>query len=356
MILSEFVEVRVNSNNVKYYESLGYEIPTKKAAKSTCQHTGKDWAYDFSKMIIVKVKDLPKGSPAKVNVLCDMCKKNKMFVAYETYNRVVKKTGNYVCQECSQEKMENTMKKRYGVKRALQSEVFLNAFKNTCIDKYGEDYGRQFTNKAFETFRDRTGYDYPSQSPDVRELITQSYIDHYGVNNPNNSPEIRERITRTLYANSSQKASKQQRYINNLYQGILNFPIAQYNVDIYLLNDNLIIEYDGGFHMGNVITGRETQEEFNQKEIIRNNVIKREGYKQMKIASLKDKLPSDQILFQMLQEARQYFSDYPEHSWIEYNISTSTLRNAENPNGIPFDFGELRTIKDSDIRNEQSVS
>lgn len=69
----------------------------------------------------------------------------------------------------------------------------------------------------------------------------------------------------------------------------------------------------------------------------------------MRIISEKDLLPSDQILFQMLSEARSYFSTYPNHSWIEFNISTSTVRNAENKDGIPYDFGTLRTIKDSDL-------
>jgi hypothetical protein len=74
-------------------------------------------------------------------------------------------------------------------------------------------------------------------------------------------------------------------------------------------------------------------------------VIKRAGYKQMRIVSSKDKLPSDEILLQMLSEAKQYFFDYPEHSWIEYNIDTSTVRNAEHKNGVFFDCGKLRNIK-----------
>lgn len=344
MILSEFAEVRVNSNNVKRYESLGYEIPVKKAAKSTRSHTGREWVYDFSKTIMVNVKDLPSGSPAKVEILCDMCKENKMIVAYDTYNRVVKKTGSYVCQKCSREKMERTMEERYGVKHALQSECFLNAFKNTCEERYGDDYGKLFAEKAFESFYENTGYHYPSQSPEMRDKTKQTCVSKYGYENAAQSPEVRQKMVQTLYANSSQKASTQQRYICNLYQGVLNYPVKYYNVDIYLPEDSLTIEYDGGFHLGNVITGRETEEEHNRKEIIRDKTIKSEGYKQMRIISANDLLPSDQILFQMLSEARQYFSQYPNHSWIEFNIDTSTVRNAEHRNGAFFDFGELRKI------------
>ena len=88
---------------------------------------------------------------------------------------------------------------------------------------------------------------------------------------------------------------------------------------------------------------------FEKKELYRNVAIKREGYKQMRIISSKDLLPSDTILLQMLQEAKQYFSQYPNHSWIEFNIDTSTIRNAENPEGLPYSFDSLRTIKDSDL-------
>ena len=65
----------------------------------------------------------------------------------------------------------------------------------------------------------------------------------------------------------------------------------------------------------------------------------------MRIISSKDKLPSDEILLQMLSEAKQYFSDYPNHSWIEFNIDTSTVRDAEQKDSVFFDYGKLRNIK-----------
>lgn len=200
----------------------------------------------------------------------------------------------------------------------------------------------------------------PFQLPEIKEKIRQTFYSHYGVDNPNKSPEVRAKTAQTLYKNGTTPTSKQQFYVFNLYQSVnpntqLNYPIAYYNVDICFPEEKLTVEIDFGGHDLQVKTGNLTQEEFNQKEIIRNNIIKREGYKQMRIISLNDKLPQDSVLFQMLSEARQYFSDYPEHSWIEYNISTSTLRNAENKNGIPYNFGELRTIKDADL-SRQSVS
>ena len=90
-----------------------------------------------------------------------------------------------------------------------------------------------------------------------------------------------------------------------------------------------------------------TQEEFNRKEIIRNNILKREGYKTMHITSTKDLLPSDTTLLQLLSYARQYFSEYPNHSWINFSIDTSQVFNAENKEGVFFNYGELHRLKQS---------
>ena len=44
------------------------------------------------------------------------------------------------------------------------------------------------------------------------------------------------------------------------------------------------------------------------------------------------KVPSRDLL-QILEETRQYFSQYPNHSWIEFSIDTSVMRNAEYKDG-----------------------
>ena len=395
MILTREVEVKVNSRTIKYYESLGYEIPMKRASESSYKKHKKEFVYDFDKTFLVKVEDLSEGSNEKIEVLCDFCKINKITVPYYQYNKAIKETGIYVCKECAskkikhiiqekygvsnvaqleefkekmratnverygvpyygqteecREKIKNTVKNKYGTEHYSQTDDYKVKFHDTCVKKYGESYRQYFIEKAFETFHNNTGYNNPSQSPEVKEKVKQSCINKFGYEYCLQSPEIREKISQSFFINSSQKSSKQQRYICNLYQGILNFPIKYYNADVYLPDFNLIIEYDGGGHMLNVITGRETMEEYEKKEIVRNNVIKREGYKQMKIISLDDKMPSDEVLLQMLQMTKQYFSDYPNHSWIEFNISNSTLRNAENKDAdcIFFDYGKLYAIKES---------
>ena len=87
-----------------------------------------------------------------------------------------------------------------------------------------------------------------------------------------------------------------------------------------------------------------SQEEFDRKEMIRRYIITKEGYKQIHIISSKDLLPSATILLQMLDHAKEYFST-TNHTWIEYNIDTSSVRNTEHKDGIFFNYGELRKIK-----------
>ena len=401
-IITKEVEIKLWGRTAKYYNNLGYN--------------GK-----HGDIITVKVEDLQKGSNVKIQYLCDYCKKEVLTMAYSDFTRRTNEVNKMACKNCYTkkvketnlirygvssytktkeclQKMENTIKSKYGVKHYSQTQDYKEKFHNTCVDRYGELYRKDFIRKAFDTFCDKSGYDFPSQSPVVREKIVQSYIDHYGVDNPQRSYEIREKTKKTnlerygcispaqneevkekicitnlnkygvpytmqspeirckanetLCKNGEQKISKQQLYLHTLYGGEINYPITYYATDICLSEEKLAIEYDGGGHDLIVTLGRLTKEEFNQREIIRYNVIKHEGYKQMRIISTKDLLPSDTILLQMLSQTKEYFSIYPNHSWIEFDIDTSTVRNADQKDGVFFDYGELRRIKDSDLSED----
>ena len=377
MLLTKEVKVKLWGTNIKHYKSLGYE--------------GKQ-----GDIITVKVEDLSRGCNVRITVVCDYCNK-ECNPRYVDYCDSVEIDGTYACGNCGfhkaekttikkygvsnysstkecREKVANTMMSRYGVNHVSKCEEFLKRKCNNNNEKYGVEHTfqvKEFREKGIQTNLEKFGVEYASQSEEIqekirnttqqrfgvpnasksaeiKEKIARTNIQKYGCKTPSQLPEVKEKISQTLYANSSQKASKQQRYICNLYQGTLNFPVKYYCADIYLPNDNFTIEYDGGGHMLNVAMGRETIEEYNHKEIVRYNVIKNKGYKQIKIVSNADKLPSDQILLQMLSESRNYFTA-TSHTWQTYDIDKSLLFNAEHKQGIPYDFGELRTIKDSDI-------
>lgn len=377
MILSKTAKVKLWGANMKPLFELGYE--------------GKK-----GDIIDVNIEHLSKGSHASVEVLCDMCKKNKLIVTYETYNRVVEKTGSYVCRACSYEKTAQTNQKkygtrtpskiesvkekikqtnleRYGVEYYGQAKEYHEKMKQTCLKKYGvehyaqsqevkdkkaktnlERYGveyifqvKEFKDKIINTNLEKYGVESVLSVSEIKEKIRQTNLKKYGVPHNFLMPQTREKIMQTYYKNGTKISSKQQRYLKNLFNGELNYPIKNYSADICLLEEKLVIEYDGGGHNLGVVLGCETQEEFNQKEIVRSNTIKREGYKQMRIISSKDLLPSDDTLLQMLSTAREYFNT-TSHSWINYDIDNSKMINAENKDigGVFFDYGELRKIKE----------
>lgn len=370
MLLDQYVEVKINSYTVKYYESLGYVIPHKEANESTKKRYKKDFVYDLNAKIRVKIDDLPKNSNVKVRNLCDMCKKEITLIRYVDYNRSIDRNGNCVCRKCAyirneqnmvakygesylktdefKDKSRKTMIAKYGCSNPLQNKEIMEKVRKTNLQKYGcINVGQyhEIREKVKATNIERYGYDNPLQNENVKRKMIHTNLNRYGVPWTMQCPEVREKSNKTFCKNGTQKTSSQQLYLHSLYGGEINYPISYYAIDICFPDDKLCIEYDGGGHRLRVDLGLITDEEFDRKEIIRNSIIKREGYKQMRIISTTDKLPSDEILLQLLSYAKEYFSSYPEHSWIEFNIDSSSIRNAEQKDGIFFNYGELRKIK-----------
>ena len=387
MLLTKEVEIKMNTKTVKHYESLGYRIPLKKASESYQKMHNKEYVYDFSTPIKVKVKHLTKGCKVLVDVLCDYCCEEVITMTYNTYTKSIERIPKNSCEKCKAQKEKEYFMLKYGVENPFKLNEFKEKVRNSCAEKYGVDnyfkteefkekrktsmllkYGVEYPLQSVEiqeqwrnTCIDKYGFENPAKAQNVRAKIINTNLEKYGGVSPASSIEIREKMTQTLYKNSTISTSKQQFYIFNLYNqdggSELNYPISYYNIDICFPEEKLAIEYDGGGHDLRATLGRLTQDEFNQKELIRNNVIKHAGYKQMRISSSKDKLPSDIILLEMLSYARNYFSEFPNHSWIEFDIDSSTVRNAENKEGVFFNYGELRKIKDTDLnKSEEEVN
>ena len=55
MILDDFVEINISNRNIRYYKEIGYDVA-------------------INNIIKVHIKDVYKGSNAKVNVECDLCR------------------------------------------------------------------------------------------------------------------------------------------------------------------------------------------------------------------------------------------------------------------------------------------
>lgn len=274
-----------------------------------------------------------------------------------------------------QNKKKETFIEKLGVTSPLKSEKCLEKLKQTNLKKYGCEYtlqNEEIREKGRQTNLKKYGSVYPSQNSEIKEKIKQTNLKKYGVESilklPEfhehsrivdmekygvyhhlQNPEILSKQKNTFYKNDSCPTSKQQKYLHNLYGGELNYPFKSYNMDICIPDKQLNIEYDGSGHNMNVVFGNMSQKEFNRKEMIRNIIITKAGYKQIRILSLKDRLPSDDVLKQMLSDSLEYFSKYPNHSWCKFDIDKSLFINAENKDGIFYQFGYLRKISDFDI-------
>ena len=298
---------------------------------------------------------MPNRSSAKVEDECDNCK-TKNIMAYSRYKILTEKDGKYFCKKCNYIKTQETWLKKYGNISYRRTDECKEKIRKTNLEKYGVKYSsqaEQVKEKRKQTNLEKYGVECSFQNEDIKRKYRENCLRKYGVEYTLQLPEIREKITNTLYKNSSQKASTQQRYLHQLYGGKLNYPIKYFSADICFPDEKLIIEYDGGGHLLNVETGRETLKEHEQKEIIRNNILKRAGYKQIHIISSTDRLPSDKILLQMLSNAKEYFNT-TSHTWVEYNIDTSIMRNADNMNGVFFSYSNLRRIYKNTLEEREA--
>ena len=334
MILTETVKVKKGTRGTKKYQEMGYVL-------------NEDGYYN------VKPIDLSPTSQFRILVQCDTpsCSCTKE-ITYDCYNKIVSQRGSYKCRTCGNNDARKTMMDKYGYEYPAQSPEIQSKIQNTMMERYNvKNYTQapDFQDKASQTCIERFGVGNPMQSEEVQKKARLTMQRKYGCDYSLQNAEIHTKMAQSLYQNGNVPSSIQQRYLKALYNGILNFPIKYYHGDIVLKQDKIDIEYSGGGHRLSVITGTMTAEEYKQYEIKRYKTIKAEGYKQIEITSFKDLLPSDEILIAMLTEAKKYFKDYPNHTWINYDIDQGIMRNAENKNGIPYFYGQLRKIRKEEV-------
>lgn len=266
MLKSINSEVIANSSNIKNLKQFKYDIK-------------------YGESITIPTTHLSNGSHTKVDVVCDVCKKDK-FIEYRYYIQSIKNGGYYSCsQKCSKDKAIKTNIERYGVDNPAKSEKIKNKIKKTFLDKYGvenisflpeiveriknsnkktykdnydvikskteatniERYGVADVNKE-EWFKEKIkqsniekyGVDSPSKLDSVKEKMKKTNIERYGVENPSQCPEIYEKAILSGY--------KIKEFNGILYQGSyeLEFIIFCNNNDIKISKPKSIkYEIDG---------------------------------------------------------------------------------------------------------------
>lgn len=351
MILSKTVRLKPHGTQIQYFRDRGYVFSSKDE-------------------IDVNIEDLQPQSKITIHIACDLCGAEKD-EKYGQYNKMISRGGYYVCLKCRQKKVIETNKKRYGgttpfaskevwdkaletmrnkygADYSYQSPILKEKIHNTILEKYGCDVISQspiIRDKAKKTNLEKYGFENVSQNKDIKEKVKKTLMEKYGVSCSLLLPEAREKATITNYKNGTICTSKQQRHICDLYNGVLNYPIGNYNVDMLIPKTNIIVEYNGGGHALDVVLGKTTYEDYRKNELKRYYFIKSKNYKQMFICSNYDYVPQDIVLEDMLSNATSLFSD---NNWVEYNIDKGTIRYSNNKEGTIYDYGKLRKITKED--------
>jgi hypothetical protein len=378
MLLTKEVEVKISKKNIEWFISKGY----------SCNLRDK---------IIINTTDLTIGSHVFVEVQCDYCGK-QYSLKWQDYNKrdsVIKKD---CCKDCwyikcsesnqriygvtnqfqreeTKEKIRESNINKYGVEHPMQNEEYKNKVKQSNLDKYGYDnvskfpdfinkirktqiekYGSMYSqtddykDKYKKTCQEKYGVDNVFQMAEVKEKIIQFNLNTYGVDHPMKLDSIkRDRMDKMLLTqikNGSFQSSRQQNYLHSLLGGNINYVVGRCLLDIAFLDDNFYIEYDGSGHDLSVQFGDLTKEEFDRKELSRKYFLKNLGWKEIRIISKEDFLPSDAILLEMFDIAKDYLKS--NHNWIKFDIDNNKIITSQFENDI--NYGRLRKITEKDLK------
>ena len=158
----------------------------------------------------------------------------------------------HIQSEEIKDKIKLTNLDRYGFEYLFESEEFQEQLTQNIFDKYGVKSYMQvpiFQDKAKNTNLERYGVENIFMSPEFRKVIKQTNLDKYGFENVMQNEEIKQKQMASMYKGGNIRSSKQQRYINKLYNGELNYYVnGKCFVDVGLLEEDIYIEWDGSGH------------------------------------------------------------------------------------------------------------
>lgn len=377
IIENQKVIVKWNTKIAKYYIKKGYNFSkemkeievkvedltngSKVLVRCICDYCGKEFKLPYRKAINQgKNPCSPKCSSQKVREGCILKhgvenyaqlesskeKTKKHFIEkfgvdnplkYDDIKQKVKKTnlGRYG-NTCSmngitKEKIKQNNLKKYGVKHYSQTNEYKEKYKLKSLEKYGTEHpwqAEEIKQKIKDTNLERYGVECILQLEFIKQKIKKICLDKYGVENPAQAIEVKEKIAQSLYQNKTGISSYNQRYLCNLFNGELNYPIGFYKLDIAFINEMLYIEYDGSGHNLRVQKGAVTEKEFKRLEISRKLYLEKKGWKIIRIISKYDKLFDDDTIINLVNKAKDYLLN-TNHTWFEIDIDNKLIKCAE---------------------------
>jgi len=252
------------------------------------------------------------------------------------------------------EKTRQTFQAKYNCDYPMQNQDIKNKAIETNLKNYNVEFvlsSDVIKEKIEQTNLERYGFKSAIQSQVVKDKIAQTNLDRYGSINPMQNKEVSAKVRATLNKNRTAPCSSQQKYIHSIIGGELNHPYYNASLDIAFPEEKIYCEYDGGGHCLNIKLGHLTQEEFDKKQRNRWYSLFRSGWKEIRIISTQDLIPSDQKLLEILTYARIYLNQ--NHHYIKFDIDNSKIINSQGE--FPYDYGELRKIKSTDIQEQEAI-
>ena len=250
----------------------------------------------------VLAEDLSKNSSKKAVCICDICGKEVLKTMKQYYSSLEKHNGLYICKECfnnnkeileyRKNKMKQTCLEKYGTENPMQNEDVKNKIKNTFLNKYGVEYAGQIQEaieKRKNTCIDKYGVSNPAtlsdnskcHSKEAREKAINTMRERYG-GVGFEIEEIKEKAKKSLANSGKVLTSSQQKKIYNtllkLYpkatECVMNKPLNNLFLDISLKIDEILIDIE--------VDGFYWHKDY-QKDRKRDEVVKKEGYKVLRI-------------------------------------------------------------------------
>jgi len=361
MLLTKEVYTSINNRNSNYYKLKGYDIESIK----TINHKG-NLIIPSGATLLVKVNDLTPNSREFVEVRCDYCCKEIVKKRYADYISNHKNIEKDCCKKCTSlktkesnlkvhgvestnslpdvlEKRSKTNIDKYGFSNPNQNEEVKKKKEQTFLDKYGETSpakNLEVKAKTIETNNERYGGNSPSCDKDVRLKQISTLNKNYNVDYPMQNKELQIKARESLYKNNTAPTSRQQIHINNIIGGELNFPHYTSSLDIAFPDEKIYVEIDLGGHKLQVKLGNLTEEEFIEAEKRRWYALYRKGWREIRIISETDKIPSDEKILEIIQFAKEYLNR--GHHYIRFDLDNNKVKCSQFEES--YDFGLLRWI------------
>ena len=253
-----------------------------------------------------------------------------------------------------QDKLKKTFKNHFGCNNPMQYKVIQDKAKATCKERYGVEYGAQsetIKNKAKITCQKKYGGNSAMCSEEIQNKSKITCKERYGVEYAMQNEEIKNKMLNSFQFNGTGPCSRAQKYIHFLIGGVLNKRVCNSLVDICFEEEKIAIEYDGGGHfLGELMINedRSISKEAILREKNREDSIVNKGYKVIRFIATKDRIPSDEIILNLVNEFKNSNFKVVRIDFEEGTIDRDYKEKSHH------NFGELRKITKKDLEQFES--